>query len=206
MVERIVHFMGLTAAVAIAAGCVDQDQGAFELADIERDEECLQEASPVEPSKFGVREQRDTITLFMETDYRLASLGDGVLVELYQPDTVRENLGEPVELADPLELVEDDEKFDDDPVARAQLLVDESCPGLDERLGLRGEIIFEAIGTERGDDVVGRIENAEAVSLRREDVAIGSVTGQWDYTIKMARPYKYYPDYEMGDDSDGPAP
>ncbi len=184
------------AALVVLAGCAAEDEGEFTLSGFAQHEACLSEASPLQPEMFSASDSIDAVSVSMQTDFRLPSTSDLVRIVVYQPEQVRERLGEPIELADPLELVQNDEEFDQPPVVRAELGFGESCPEILETFGLRGTIVFDELDAGRGGHVSGQLVGAEAVSLRQEQVIIGQIDGSWAFDVRSHTPYKRFPDYD----------
>ncbi|MFP4597416.1 MAG: hypothetical protein ACLFVJ_04140 [Persicimonas sp.] len=193
------------AALVVLAGCAAQDEGEFTLSGFEQHEACFSEASPLRPEMFTASDNIDAVSVSMQTDFRLPSTSDLVQIVVYQPEQVRERLGEPIELADPLELVRDDEEFDQPPVVRAELGFGESCPEILETFGLRGTIVFDELDADRGGHVSGQLVGAEAVSLRQERVIIGQVDGSWAFDVRSQTPYNRFPNYD-DEPTRGPTP
>ncbi|QDG49648.1 hypothetical protein FIV42_02495 [Persicimonas caeni] len=176
------------------AGCAASDDAEFTIGSVERYEECLTTASPIRPKMLAARERVNTIGVFMQTDHRLPSVSDLVYLEVYQPKLVRSRLGEPFELADPLEL-EDDEEFDEPPVIRGVIAFSETCPELKETFALRGTVVFNQLGAENGAIVQGELVDGVIVSTRDENVVARDVTGSWEFTVDTRRPNQYFPSY-----------
>ena len=192
----------LRAASALAAlcvlgttGCADDGNGEFTISGIEQHEDCLSTASPLRPEMLAARERVNTIGLFMQTDFRLPSTSDLVYFEVYQPDYVRSRLGEPIELADPLELFKDDFEFDEPPVVRGQMLFAETCPEVLATFALRGTVIFHELGAEDGDVVRGELIDGEIINPREETVVARQVNGTWRYTVDQIRPKQHFPTF-----------
>jgi hypothetical protein len=191
--DKLLTVLLLAGAWCLLGGCTPEDEAEFVLSGFERHEDCLERASPIEPQKFSLRERVGTVGVFMQTDFRLPSVSDTVYVEVYQPEVVSEQLGQPIELGDPMELVEGDERFDELPVARASLFVAETCPEILETFALRGAVVFDELDTDKGGLISGSLD-AEALSVRSGEVVIDEVTGSWQFTVRVRRPYRHYPD------------
>jgi hypothetical protein len=182
-----------SAALALS-GCSTEDDAEFVISDAQRHQDCFSAASPLRPEMFSSRESLDSVGVFMQTDYRLPSTSDLVYLEVYQPDLVRSQLGEPVELADPLELFRDDFEFDEPPVVRGELFFAETCPELKETFGLRGSVVFTELGTDDEDFVEGELIDGEIISLR-DEVVVGQISGTWRFVVDQGRPLQYYPTF-----------
>lgn len=196
----------ITAVICAITSCTPEDEAEFVLSGLQQHADCLALASPIEPQKFSLRERVGTVGLFMQTDYRLPSTSDTVYVEVYQPEVVLGQLGQPIELGDPMELVAGDERFDELPVARASLFVAETCPEINETFALRGTIVFDELETNKGGLVSGNLDG-EALSVRTGEVVVEEVTGSWQFSVRVRRPYRHFPDEpSVTDVPRGPVP
>jgi hypothetical protein len=180
-------------ALPVLSGCVADARSEFTIAGIQRHRQCLGEASPVRPAVNAARVDADTVGLFFQSDARLPTAGDTIYIQIYRPDLIRANLGEPIELADPRILDVGDEAFEKPPVARAMAIFAESCPEVTETFGVLGTVVFEELGGEDGDPVKGRLLDAQIISLRDDALVAGEVSGTWDFIIDTRRPFQYFP-------------
>lgn len=189
--------LGLVSAILLS-GCVVPSDSEFTIAGIAQHQECMANASPVRPVANIARIQADGIGLFFQTDARRPSAGDSIYLQVYQPEHVRERLGEPIELADPRELKDGDHTFDTPPVMRGAAFFAQSCPDLSESFGLLGTVIFEELGEKNGEQIRGELRDAQIISLRDNTVVATDLNGQWDFTVNLNRPGQYFPNYPQG--------
>ncbi len=184
-------FTLVLATLAIGVGaCANDDTGHFTVSGVQRYQQCISKASPIEPQLFAARARINSIGLFFQTDYRLPSLSDLVYFEVYQPDYVRQHLGEPIALSNPLELIQGDERFATPPVVRGQISFDHTCPQIRESFGLVGTVVFDQIGDQDGDIVQGSLVDAKIVSVRDNGVVAEHVDGTWQFTV--SKPPRYF--------------
>lgn len=179
----------------LLSACVPPSDAEFTLSGIAEHQQCLENASPIRPSVSYARIDADGVGLFFQTDGRQASAGDSVYLQVYQPERVRANLGEPFELADPRELEDGDHHFDTPPVVRGVAYFAQSCPDVSESFGLTGTVIFEKLGDKRGEHITGVLQDAQIISLRDDTVVATDFSGDWDFEIDPTRPYQYFPTY-----------
>lgn len=185
----------LLASMGLAsASCAADEDAEFTIGSVQRYEDCLATASPIRPKMLAARERVNTIGVFMQTEAVLPSISDLVYFEVYQPKLVRSKLGEPIELADPLEF-EDDADFDVPPVVRGVIAFSETCPELNETFGLRGTVVFDQLGADDGDIVAGQLVDGVIVSTRDNEIVAEDVAGSWEFTVDQRRPHQYFPTY-----------
>jgi hypothetical protein len=176
-------------------GCAGDDDAEFVVSNIQRHQDCFSAASPIRPELFASRDSHDSIGVFMQTQYRLPSTSDLVYLEIYQPDVVRSRLGEPIDLADPLELFRDDFEFDQPPVLRGEVAFAETCPDLTETFQLQGTVVFRSLSTDDGDIVEGEVLDGQLISMR-DEVAVAQISGTWRFAVEQGRPLQYYPTFD----------
>lgn len=179
----------------LVAGCGAESDAEFRISGIQQFDECLSKASPIQPEMMASRQRVNTIGVFLQTTYPLPSAADTVYFEIYQPELIRQNLGQPFELADPIELFVGEEEFDEPPVLRGQILFGETCPEVTETFALRGTVVFEELSAEDGQFVTGELIDGQIVSTRDESVVADQIEGSWQFEVQQGRPNDYYPTY-----------
>ena len=180
----------LVVSALVVTGCAEPDEGEFRFEGVLEHRDCIESASPLDPSFFAARDRRDSVGVFAQSRPDVQSDADIVHIEVYDAAAVENRLGQPIELGTSL---------DDDPVVRGAVSFAESCPKLDDSFELRGQVVFDEIDTRRGQQVRGELQNASLVSVDSDEqttVVADDVSGFWDFTVRVGAPYREYPTFE----------
>jgi hypothetical protein len=173
---------------ALATACVPvNDEGRFDLENVQRHEECLQEVFPFEPTFLAAHNSLDSVGLLMQSQARLTQSADYVYIEIFEPGQVAAGspttftFGYPTDAETP---------------ARAEVALRESCPQLNVSLAIRGKVTLERLDTDSGGRVIGQLTEGTVIDARSGEVVAGSITGSWDFTSKVTAPWRNYPTYD----------
>lgn len=191
--RALAPYLASLAALALLAGCLPDSQAEFVIRDISRHEDCLAQASPLQSSLNTVWVDQDALEIFFQTDSRAPGAGDTISLQIYQPEWVRAHLGEPIILADPLDLLDGAHRFDQPPRVRGAAIFAQSCPDISESFGLTGTVVFERLGEKNGETVSGKLLSGQLLSLRDAAIVAQDVSGEWEFSINPRRPFQPYP-------------
>jgi hypothetical protein len=171
------------AATGLATGCAEPDDSArFQVSNLDtsdRIRKCFEEAFPVEPSYFAVRERIEgSVGIFMQTKTRAHPAGNMVFFEIYTEDRT----GQPIEF---------DYPSDTSSPARSNVAMYEACPQLDASLAVEGTIQFDQFGIESGDRIVGELTEGTIIDAKA-DKPIGEISGSWDFGVEFGYPHQLF--------------
>lgn len=176
----------LWAVIALAgpmAGCAEPDDSArFQVANLDtsdRIRECFEEAFPLEPTYFAVRERIEgSVGIFMQTKTRVSPDGNLVFFEIYTEDRV----GPSIEFDYPSTTASP---------ARSNVAMYEACPRLDASLAVEGTIRFDEFGTESGDRIIGELTEGTIIDAKADE-PIGEISGSWDFGVEIGYPHQLF--------------
>lgn len=171
------------AVMGLLVGCAQPDDSArFQVADLEtsdRIRKCFEEAFPLEPTYFAVRERiGDSVGIFMQTKTRANPAGNMVFFEIYTEDRTGRS-------------IEFDYPSDTSSPARSNVAMYEACPRLDASLAVEGTIRFDEFGTESGDRIVGELTEGTIIDAKA-DKPIGQISGSWDFGVEIGYPHQLF--------------
>lgn len=178
--------------LTLLAGCGGApDTGRFEISDVRdhKAKRCLNRAFPLEPSFFAARRRIDSIGLFMQSRTGVDQDADLVYIEVFEPGEVRRNTGREISFGFPATA---------DTPALAEVDVRETCRNLNVSLAIQGNLTFSQLGLESGERVEGRLTSGSIVDARTGETVAGSITGRWDFAVRVTSPYRSYPTYREG--------
>ncbi|MFU8806984.1 MAG: hypothetical protein ACNA8W_24465 [Bradymonadaceae bacterium] len=161
----------------------DPGEAIFEVAQVTQHEECMNAAFPFEPNFFAARQRRTSIGLFLQSRGGLDTDFDLVQIELYEPAFIHKNLGRPIPLSIPNA---------PDPIARATVLLRESCEDLWEGFYLTGAVIIDVLDLDDDRRVEGSFSGASLVKTRTNEVVAGEFQGSWAYDVLRGPPHEEF--------------
>ncbi len=172
-----------SAAACLTTGCAEPDDSArFQVANLDtsdRIRECFEEAFPLEPTYFAVRERIDgSVGIFMQTQTRVSPAGNMIFFEIYTQDRTGRS-------------IEFDYPSDTSSPARSNVAMYEACPRLDASLAVEGTIRFDEFGTESGDRIVGELTEGTIIDAKADE-PIGQISGSWDFGVEIGYPHQLF--------------
>lgn len=163
-----------------ASGCGPSDSALFEVDGVQKHQECLGKTFPFRPIFHAYRERADSVGIFFQSRGGNAQFVDVVHFEVFDPTNVE--TGTPITL-DPIITYE----------TRVASTVElgESCPEVNDSIGLLGTITFDSFSQEIGTLISGTVDG-ELTSLRDLETVASSFTGEFEFTSQVGQPFEEF--------------
>ena len=172
----------------VVTGCVPvNDEGRFDIDDVQQHQECLREVFPFEPSFLATHKSLDSVGLLMQSQTRLTQSADYVYIEVFEPGPITPDSPKTFTFGYPT---------DANTPVRAEVALRETCPELNVSLAVRGRLTLERLETDSGGSVVGQLTEGTVIDARSGQVIAGDITGSWDFTSKVTAPWRNFPTFD----------
>lgn len=186
---RIIHPL-LTLCLLTPLSCApDAGQARFEVTGAERQQDCMQRAFPFEPTDLRAQHHPGSTTLFFQNNPGPIRTADLLTIEVFAPDPTAQPVPLRVEVnadAQPWEPRLSTFIPPDQPAARADLQLLNTCPLVDDSFIIEGTLTFSMFGRDPGDQIKGRLD-AKLLDARTGATVAQTLTGTFDFTIDHGR-------------------
>jgi hypothetical protein len=186
---RIIHPL-LTLCLPMLLSCApNAGQARFEITGAERQLDCMQRAFPFEPTDLRAQHHPDSTTLFFQHNPGPIRTADLITIEIFAQDPSAQPI--PLRVAFNAQAQPWEPRLStviptDQPAARADLQLLNTCPLVHDSFILEGTLTFSMFGRDPGDQIKGRLD-AKLLEARTGATVAQTLTGTFDFTVDHGR-------------------